>query len=328
MKAYNLVIDGGTTHSRVTLVDERGISIAVVTREVGAARSAVEGNNRQLREALRQAVLELSAQWTDGSVRRCLAYGMITSREGLLEVPHCAAPAGAKDLCRAIQYGPFPKILPVPIGFIPGVKNFGGDVTLRNFSGMDMMRGEETEAIGLHALVQPKGDCLFVLPGSHNKLVRMDGEGRITGCMTTLSGELLSVLTRHSILAAAVDRSFASMDGYDPQMVSAGFAEAEAYGLGRAAFAGRILSTLGKLPPSAISCYLLGAVLQTDVQAVKAYASADTPLYIAGKEPVATALRDLLQAAGMRNVHAVSEDIRSRMGVTGALRIADACNAQ
>lgn len=324
MSAHTLIIDGGTTNVRITLLNRRGETVAVLKKEAGVAHTAVEGNNRQLKDAVREGI---DALLTDnglaaGDVGRCVAYGMITSAEGLLEIPHCIAPVDGDGLRRAMVCRVFPELAPFPIALIPGVRNLAGAVDLSNFSRMDMMRGEETEAVGLYQMIRPRGGCVFVLPGSHNKFVTMDAQGRILGCRTTLSGELLSALTHHTIVAGAVNHAFASRETYDREMALAGFDEARRSGVGRAAFAGRILCTVGKLPPEKISSYLLGAVLQTDVQALQEDRREDVPLYLAGKEPVNRALADVLRAAGEENVTTVSAEICARMGIQGALRIA------
>jgi mannose-6-phosphate isomerase-like protein (cupin superfamily) len=110
---------------------------------------------------------------------------------------------------------------------------------------MDMMRGEEVEAVGLYSLLGCKGPALFVLPGTHNKFVPMGENGEILGCMTSISGELLDAITHHTIIADAVGHSFVAAEEYDSDMAKAGAWECSSSGIGRAAFAGRILSTLG-----------------------------------------------------------------------------------
>lgn len=318
------LIDGGTTNVRVTLLDRQGLPLDTVKKEAGVAHTAMDGHNGRLKEAVREAISGLTDKYgiKKGENAPCVAYGMITSREGLCEVPHLAAPADAADLRRAMVSRSFDDIAAFPIRFIPGVKNMAGKADLSNFSQMDMMRGEETEAVGLWRLLMPASACLFLLPGSHNKLTRMDETGRIMGCMTTMSGEFLSVLTNHTILSSAVDHLFATAETYDRDMALAGFREAEKMGLGRAAFAGRILSTLGGLPPEKIASYLLGAVLSTDIQAIRAFCGSGLPLFIAGKQPLKQALADVAQAAGLSSAAAVADDLCARMGIAGALHIA------
>ncbi len=324
MGQYSLVIDGGTTNLRVTLLDAAGAILSTVKSEAGVSHTAIDGHNGRLKNALREAIGSLlsTASLTASDIAHCVAYGMITSREGLVEIPHLTAPTDVQALHQGMVMKSFADIASFPIAFIPGVKNDADTNTLDSFTAMDMMRGEETEAMGLWPLVRPVGPCVFVLPGSHNKLIQMGAAGQIQSCMTILSGELTNALTHHTILASAVEHSFATPEDFDMEMALVGYQEAEKAGLGRAAFAGRILSTLYKKPPQQVASYLLGAVLQSDIQALKAYATVHTPLYIAGKEPLQTALCGLAHAAGFTQVHPVKHETAGRMGVTGALRIA------
>ena len=150
MSRCNLVVDCGTTNLRVTLLDESLKRLDAVKAEGGVRHTAIDGNNGRLRATLRESMQTVLARngYAPADVERCVAYGMITSALGLLEIPHVPAPAGASDLRAAMQEKTFEDIAPFPIAFIPGVRNFAGPVDLTNFSEMDMMRGEETEAIG------------------------------------------------------------------------------------------------------------------------------------------------------------------------------------
>ena len=257
-------------------------------------------------------------------MEKCVAYGMITSALGLLEIPHVSAPAGARELRAAMREQMFEDIAPFPITFIPGVRNFAGPVNLENFSDMDMMRGEEVEAIGLHRLLAPKGAAMFVLPGTHNKFVMMDGQGRIVGCMTSMSGELLDAMTHHTILSDAVGADFVGAEGYDADYARAGARECAVSGLGRAAFAGRILRTLGGEDREKVQSYLLGAVLALDVQAMQAFAAdfEAVEAYVAGKVPVRQAVCDVMEALCAGEAVQVPEEISAQMGLAGALEIA------
>lgn len=321
-----LIIDCGTTNLRVTLVDEAGEVIAQGKRPGGVRHTAIDGHNGRLKEMLCGCIAQVleEAGRTPEEISRCVAYGMITSNVGLLEIPHLAAPASADDLRAGIRTAAFPDVAPFPISFIPGVRNFSGQVTTENFSGMDMMRGEETEAVGLFELLGLQRECVLILPGSHNKFVRMDAQGRILGCMTSISGELLDALTHHTILADAVGRAFASEQDYDAALACEGALECARSGLGRAAFAGRILNQLGGMESVRLRSYLLGAVLAQDVLALRTFASdgQDVQFLIAGKMPLQAAIADVMRAMGMENAVQVAPEITARMGLAGALRIA------
>ena len=326
MSGVYLVIDCGTTNLRVTLLDENRRRIDMEKAEGGVRHTAIDGHNGRLRAMLRDSMAAVLSRngYAAAQVERCVAYGMITSNMGLLEIPHVPAPAGARELRAAMQERTFEDIAPFPIAFIPGVRNFAGPVDLTNFPQMDMMRGEEVEAIGLHALLAPEGPAVFILPGSHNKFVSMDAQGRILGCMTSISGELLDAMTHHTILADAAGGGFASADTYDAEMARAGARECAASGLGRAAFAGRILHTLGGREHAQIQSYLLGAALALDVQAMQSFVG-DTDsvqAYVAGKAPVQQCMCDVMEALCAGEAQQVPAELSARMGLEGVLRIA------
>jgi len=186
------------------------------------------------------------------------------------------------------------------------------------------MRGEEVEAIGLYKLLKPKGAAMFVLPGTHNKFVSMDAQGRILGCMTSISGELLDAVTHHTIIAEAVGHSFVNADEYDGEYAKAGARECAVSGLGRAAFAGRILATLGGKDKAKLQSYLLGAVLALDVQAMQSFVGdqENVEAYIAGKAPLQQCFCDVMEALAAGEAHQVPAEISGRMGLEGVLEIA------
>ncbi len=69
-------------------------------------------------------------------------------------------------------------------------------------SGNEIMRGEETQLIGLLALPefeQLANGCLVVLPGTHSKHIRVQ-DGVVAGIQTYMTGELFHVLRQHSVL--------------------------------------------------------------------------------------------------------------------------------
>ena len=321
-----LVVDCGTTNLRVTLLDENKNKLGAVKAEGGVRHTSIDGYNGRLRTMLRESIEAVLSKngYTKEDVEKCVASGMITSALGLLEIPHVPAPAGAAELRAAMQEKVFEDIAPFPIAFIPGVRNFAGPVDLENFSGMDMMRGEEVEAVGLYKIVKPRGAAMFVLPGTHNKFVSMDAEGRILGCMTSISGEMLDAVTHHTIIAEAVGHSFVNADEYDSEYAKAGARECAVSGLGRAAFAGRILSTLGGKDKAKLQSYLLGAVLALDVQAMQSFVGDDENVeaYIAGKAPLQQCFCDVMEALEAGEAHQVPAELSAKMGLEGVLEIA------
>ena len=208
------------------------------------------------------------------------------------------------------------------------MKNRDGKLDLTTFESMDMMRGEEVETVAVIKSL-PKGEpYLLVLPGSHTKFVSVDRSGKITGCLTTITGELLSVITKNTLIADAVGHSFTSEETYAKEYVLAGYETAKKTGIGRACFSARILNTFAEPDKTKIASYVLGAVLQNDMEAVKNSSAltcdADTTVVIYGKNPLREALMDLFAHENFfRHVTEFVPKDSVPTSAKGALHIAD-----
>ena len=314
-----LVVDAGTSRLRISAVSVDGKVLDRFSSDDGVMHTAVDGNNARLVSGLKTGFRTLMERngIKETDLISCICYGMITSNAGLLEVQHIPAPADAKKLHASLVRHDFPELLPCPFNFIPGVR-----IKTEEAAFSDMMRGEETEVLGLYQLLAPQGDAVYVLPGSHNKLILMDRSGKILDFKTTLSGELLSALTTHTLLKDTLGGSFLSEDEYDRARMLQGASCAEQEGLTHAAFMVRTMCILDGCSAKDARNYLLGLVLSQDLAALKAFSKEHPGLlvYVAGKAPVASALTDLFRENGFP-AETVPEEISARMGIQGALLI-------
>lgn len=324
-----VTIDAGTTNTRSSLW-QHGKLIAQSQAEVGVRDTAINGNNNALKQALRDTVQGALAKAgvNPAEVSLALASGMITSAMGLIEVPHLAAPAGLAQLAQGMRSIAMPEVFCQPLWLIPGVRNPVDPVGMHNHEAMDMMRGEETEAMGLLARLDLAGRAMLIMPGSHTKLVSIDERRRITGCATTLAGELLQVITRGTLISQSLGAGFAQT--FSPEMVLAGAAAAQKTGLARACFSVRTLAQFTELQRDERANFLLGAVLSGDVLALKNSSAIqmrpDTPIVISGKSMLRQALALLIQENGFfygkRIV--VSDEQQADLAGAGAISIAQA----
>lgn len=302
MKQYLITVDGGTTNTRIMLWDiiHRTI-VAQKKYGIGVRNTAMDGHNAMLKTAVRDGIADvlLQASLCEADLQAIVASGMLTSNVGLLEIPHIKVPASMTDLALAMVSADLPDICGLPIHFIPGMKNNCGAVSLANVESMDMMRGEETEICAVLDLLESHNPLLLVLPGSHTKFISVDEQGRVTGMLSSIAGELLMSITNHTVLADAVQHSFVQPDNYERELVLAGYITAKKVGLGRACFSTRIFNQFVSKEAAQAANFLLGAVLQGDVEAVRNSAalkvSDRTEVIVAGKEPLRTALTDILQ---------------------------------
>lgn len=299
MKPYRITIDTGTTNTRVVLWGNRGEKLQEEKKAVGVGDTARDGDNHRLKTAVKECLEELiqSRSVSYEEIDYIAASGMITSNLGLVEVPHITAPAGAAELAKNIYRKYLPDIAPIPITFIPGVKNKISSFEITTLLQMDIMRGEEVESIAVLKNLE-EVPVLLILPGSHTKFVFTDNNKRILSCLTSMTGELISFLTQHSIAADAAGREFVTKETYDMSYVQMGYDAAVTEGVGRAAFSARIMNQFYVKDKSKISNYLLGIALESDIKVIQnAFTRKDNKfdkVIVAGRGIICRALYNLI----------------------------------
>lgn len=271
MRRYWITIDTGTTNTRAVLWTEDGQVLGTKSAAVGVRDTARDGNRKRLERGVKACLESLLSEYGIGydEVARVAASGMITSNVGLVEIPHCTAPVSREGLAKAAVEVLLADVCPLPILFIPGVKNAVQPVTYDNFEAMDIMRGEEVECCALLQLYGTGRSYVIVLPGSHTKFVVVDEAGNLRGCLTTLSGELLSSIIHDTIIADAVGGTYVEKKEYDRDMVLKGYRAAFRCGTGRACFSTRILSQFAGTGAKAAANFLYGILLQNDIFALQ-----------------------------------------------------------
>ena len=220
---------------------------------------------------------------------------MITCEYGLCEIKHLCAPAGIQELHSGMQKREIPQICDIPFYFIPGVKIYS-----ENPAKTDMMRGEETEIVGL--IDEFGTDCVYVLPGSHSKLIVPDSEKRIESFKTMMTGEMISALSKNTILNGTVDLSIKEHD--TPSLIM-GYEYCIKYGINDALFKTRILKNLFSKSDVEIYSYFLGVILANEIESLKRYNKKG--VVIGGKNQLKKAMCDLLKATTDLEIISVPE---------------------
>ena len=297
---YYLSIDTGTTNTRATVWDEE-TEVYTAFRPVGVRMTSIEGNNHTLVAAIRECVEESlkSSNISFQELGFIAASGMITSNLGVCEVPHIKVPASVQQLAEGTISKVIPEItLEKEIYFVPGIKNFSSEVTLDNCEAKDIMRGEETETVGVMQRCRLKGPAILILPGSHTKFVFVDNENRITDCSTTMAGEFLMNLTQSSVLSESLSKEFA--EELDEKWLLKGAQICKQFGLGQTAFKVRILDLFSNASINQKANFLLGAVLEQDIIALKKkedfIKNPECKEVIVGNSLLASAFEKLLKA--------------------------------
>jgi 2-dehydro-3-deoxygalactonokinase len=175
-------IDWGTSSFRAYLSDAEGIALDAISSGEGALSLAGEHEP--------YLVKQLSRWKSERPELPVIASGMVGSRQGWIEAPYAACPAGFAEIAAATVVA--------PSAALGGVRIVPGVATRDARGAPDVMRGEETQILG--ALKASGADSgLFVLPGTHCKWARVE-DGRIVGFETFMTGEVFAVLKEHSVL--------------------------------------------------------------------------------------------------------------------------------
>ncbi len=178
-----IIVDWGTTSLRATLTDTSGRIIAEMENDKGIQFIKDKAFEPEL-------VAAIDPWLTEHGPLPVIALGMITSKNGWIEVPYVPCPATPKDLAagvvrRTLSNGS-------DLFFFAGIT----DKTRMPFP--DVMRGEETQIVGFGLA----DASTVVLPGTHSKWSTVNA-GRIQGFQTFVTGEIFALMSQHSFIAKA-----------------------------------------------------------------------------------------------------------------------------
>lgn len=307
MKNY-ITIDGGTTTTRVSLVCDKAVR-QTVKLNVGARKSMDGGADYrgEIKRAIETVMSDNGLVSSD--ITRILASGMITSEFGLCNLPHITVPAGMAELHDNMHEIILADISDIPFVFVRGVKSVS-----ENISETDMMRGEETELCGL--MSEDDGECMYILPGSHSKLILTDDKGRISRFSTMLTGEMIYALSQSTILKDAVDLSISETDEVYLLM---GDEYCREHGINEALFKTRILKNL--FGATAVQCYsfFLGVVLSNELSAIRK--SDIKKVMIGGKAQIKAAMAKILAETSDKEIVCADEGLVDASTAMGLVKI-------
>jgi 2-dehydro-3-deoxygalactonokinase len=179
-----IAVDWGTTNRRAWRVEGGS-----------AAQEFEDGKGVLSVEDFPAAVAEIRERLGDLPM---LMAGMIGSNRGWVEAAYVPCPAGLAEVAASLTW-----VESRRTAIVPGL----------SCEPPDVMRGEEVQILGAveTGLVPPDG--LVCHPGTHNKWVTLRG-GRVQSFRTVMTGEMFSLLQKHSILSdllkddMAVDEAF------------------------------------------------------------------------------------------------------------------------
>ncbi|MBE7012431.1 MAG: hypothetical protein E7415_07140 [Ruminococcaceae bacterium] len=308
MSTY-ITIDGGTSSTRASLVCDCEI-IKTVKLDIGA-RASIE-NREKYTGAIKAAIDEIISIRKD-TPKRILASGMITCEFGLCNLPHLEAPAGIYELHESMHETVISEISDIPFVFMRGVR-----VNSDDFDKVDMMRGEETEIMGI--LKEEYGECIYILPGSHSKIIKVDENGRIAEFSTMLTGEMIASLSQGTILKDAVDLGNSKIND---EYLLKGYDYAKEAGINKALFKVRILKNIFGCSNDEVYSFFMGAVLSDEIYYI--LKDGAESIVLGGKSQIKKAMAIILNKKSDKRIIELDEKAVDYSTSLGMIRIYEYC---
>lgn len=240
-----IAIDWGTSNFRAFRLDGAG--------EIIERRSFPSGVLRVEEGRFAETLLAQVGDWLVAGEDRILLCGMVGSRQGWAEAKYLACPVGIEDLAASVIKVPFPG---AEVLLIPGV------IAKDSYGVPEVMRGEETEAMGM---LDSCGDAgLVCLPGTHSKWIHLSNR-TIVSFITCMTGEVFGVMRKCTILARTMTSDTAIVDN---EAFRRGVARsADSGGLLHHLFSVRTLVLVNQLEEEGAASYLSGLLIGHEVRA-------------------------------------------------------------
>lgn len=278
-----IALDWGTTRARAFLLDENGGVLARHSADRGIQSVAAGG----FPAAFAEIAGEFRQARPDAAV---LLAGMVGSRNGWIEAPYVACPAGPAEIAAAglavtLEDGTRATIL-------PGLSCDDG--------AFDVMRGEETLIVGLGLV-----DGVACLPGTHSKWAQVEG-GRITRFASFMTGEIYGLLREQSILSrlagepVGADAAEGARRGLD--------AARRPGGLLNAAFHARSEVLGGRMSGGAVGAYLSALLVAQEIAGARALFGGLANLHLVADGVLAESYGRALADAGLAHALITPED--------------------
>lgn len=278
-------VDWGTSNLRVLLIGADG---AVIDR-----RADPRGAGGLPADAFAGVLDAVAGDWLARGLP-VVVCGMAGARGRWREAPYVPCPASAAELAAGL-------VRPDPdrdLAIVPGV-------ALTDEDGLvDVMRGEETQALGLGL-----DDALVIAPGTHSKWIGVE-DGRLTRLRTFLTGELFAALKASPLIGAGLGETDADPDAFargvrrgldDPALLAA-------------LFSTRVEQLAGRLAASGAADYLSGLLIGAEIAAQRP-APADSPVAVVGAPALAESYLTALAVAGVAGARRIEAETATARGL-------------
>ncbi|MBQ9080198.1 MAG: 2-dehydro-3-deoxygalactonokinase [Clostridia bacterium] len=318
-----ITVDCGTTNMRCRLFNDSTL-MAEAKRTAGCRNTAFSGTSDFLRQSLKECIKELldSGGLAESDIEAVISSGTLASDVGIYYIPHVIAPVGIAESAAAARLAVLEDITSIPILFIPGVKTLpqkDEHDMLRFFDALESMSGEECETYGIMSRLGIDGDFVITLPGSYNKVFKVDASGRITWLQTGMCGEFIAAMSEHTLLKHSLPHPV--IQKIIPESLYCGFDYATTRGVSPSLIKARTTQLFGGWNKDAAANFFVGALLKDDIMSIYNACGEHGKLIVGGGDPLRSIFELLLRHAGAKNLTVIDDETARLAPSIGAMLV-------
>lgn len=305
MNPFCVGVDWGTSSFRLWVMASDGTTLSERRSDEGLIHSGKVGFENVL-----ETHLSALGVASDLPVIIC---GMAGSASGWREAGYVDTPADLGEIVRCA----------VSVGGKRDVRILGG-IAQRDADFPDVMRGEETQLLGLVSGLVGGGveTGLVCLPGTHSKWVDF-GNNRVRQFATFMSGEIFAILAQHSILSltmATADADDQQVAADDPVFLSAVEQAIETPAqVSNQLFAARASALLGFGAASQNTAKLSGALIGLEIAGAQSRFGAFDNVHLVGSGNLGALYAHALASRDIA-IHQHDAELMVRAGLLAAAR--------
>lgn len=315
-----IIVDCGMTNMRCRLISDGNIVAEVKKKSLVSSK---EAPRLPLIGILTEAVGELltSKGMTATDVQAIVCSGILASDVGIHRVPHVMMPAGVHESALGAQAVRLPEYPQIPFLFIPGVRTapISEGSAIERLERLDSMSGEECETYGIMKLCGIKGDFTLALPGTYNKALYIDHDGKISVMQTGMCGDFMAAIANNTILRHTLPSPLISEIIEDK--LCFGFDYAEKHGTSPSVIMARNATMWGDLTREEGGNFFVGAALHDDIVNTAEVCRPGIPLYVGGSDPLRHVFTILLKRIGVTDVIELPDSVTSACTEVGASEV-------
>jgi 2-dehydro-3-deoxygalactonokinase len=295
MKQTKLIaLDWGTSSFRAYRLGDNGEVLEKRPLPWGIMNLPATPGDLDPKAGFNKAFEEACGDWLDAEPGTpVIAAGMVGSAQGWKEASYLEVPLSAADI--GTQLTSVTTARGTTLHIIPGM--------LERSALPNVIRGEETQVIGILDDGETADEILIGLPGTHSKWVYVQPTTqRITHFDTFMTGEVFAALSKHTILGRTMQVDGDTSDAAFLRGAKVGGSDEGRAGILSNIFSSRTLGLIGELNGAEQAEYLSGLLIGHEIAAIRAKTDVKTPIILIGNDKLCQRYLQTLLFYGLENV--------------------------